>query len=148
MLEYCVLIDPTALVERAESGVRGLRPPLVGGLFGVDSEDEYADGGTLAQGADESGSDDDAGGIGCLETAVGVASKSGTKQRKARREVPMTPLRLWLPACMIRAVAPALAEGYDEKMRAREEKKAKPGTKGRRVGTGGQIDVEKDESQG
>ena len=38
MLEYRVLVDPTALVERAESGVRGLRPPLVGGLFGIDTE--------------------------------------------------------------------------------------------------------------
>ena len=136
MLEYCVLIDPIAVVERAESGARGLRPPLVGGLFGVDSEDENVDGGTLAQGADESGSDDDAGGIGCLETAVGVASKSGTKQRKARQEVPTAPLRLWLPVCMIRVAAPTLAEAYDEKMRAREEKKTKRGTKSRRAGTG------------
>ena len=135
MLEYRVLVDPTALVERAENGVRGLRPPLVGGLFGADSEDENVDGGTLDQAADESGSDDDAGGIGRLETAAGVASKSGTKKRKARREVPTTPLRLWLPACMIRAAAPALAEAYDEKMRAREAKKAKRGTKGRRAGT-------------
>ena len=127
MLEYRVLVDPTALVERTESGVRGLRPPLVGGLFGIDTEDENVD---------ESGSDDDAGGIERLETAAGVASKSGTKKRKARREVPTTPLRLWLPACMIRAAVPALAEAYDEKTRVREEKKAKRGTKGRRAGTG------------
>ncbi|KAF8556743.1 hypothetical protein OG21DRAFT_1602064 [Imleria badia] len=137
-LEYRVLIDPTALVERAESGVRGLRPPLVGGLFGIDPEDEDEDGNTLDQDADESGSDGDADGIERLETAAGAASKSGTKRRKARREIPTTPLRLWLPACMIRAAAPALAEAYDEKVRVREEKKAKRGTKagrGRRVGT-------------
>ena len=105
-------------------------------MFGDDSGNENPDGGTLDQGADESGSDDDAGRIGRLETAAGVASKSGTNKRKACQEVPMTPLRLWLPACMIRAVAPALAEGYDEKMKAGEEKKAKRGIKGRHAGTG------------
>ena len=85
MLEYRVLVDPTALVERAESGVRGLRPPLVGGLFGIDTEDENVD---------ESGSDDDAGGIERLETAASVASMSGTTTRKAHRGVPTTPLCL------------------------------------------------------
>ncbi|KAF8438586.1 hypothetical protein L210DRAFT_3450367 [Boletus edulis BED1] len=129
-LEFRVLIDPTALVERAESGVKGLRPPLVGGLFGIDTEDEDEENGTLGQDADESGSDD--AGIERLETAAGAASKSGVKKRKARREVPTAPLRLWLPACMIRAAAPALAEAYDEKVRVREEKKAKRGTKGTR----------------
>ncbi|KAG6374035.1 hypothetical protein JVT61DRAFT_4673 [Boletus reticuloceps] len=129
-LELRVLIDPTALVERAESGVKGLRPPLVGGLFGIDTEAEDEENGTLGQDADESGSDD--AGIERLETAAGAASKSGVKKRKARREVPTTPLRLWLPACMIRAAAPALAEAYDEKVRVREEKKAKRGTKGTR----------------
>ena len=135
-LEYRVLVDPAALVERAESGVRGLRPPLVGGLFGIDPEDENEDGDL--QDADESGSDDNAGAIERLETAA-AASKSGTKKRKAHREVPTTPLRLWLPACMIRAAAPSLVEAYDGKTRAREEKKAKRGTKagqGRRVGMG------------
>ena len=126
-LEYRVLVDPTALVERAESGVKGLRPPLVGGLFGIDPEDEDEDGDPLDQDVDESGSD--TGGIERLETAAGAASKSVTKKRKARREIPTTPLRLWLPACMIRAAAPALAEVYDEKIRVREEKKAKRGTK-------------------
>lgn len=136
-LEYRVLVDPATLVSRAESGVRGLRPPLVGGLFGIDPEDENEDGGN--QDADESGSDDNVGGIERLETAAAAASKSGKKKRKAHREVPTTPLRLWLPACMIRAAAPSLVEAYDRKMRTREEKKAKRGTKagqGRRVGTG------------
>ncbi|KAF8422836.1 PIN domain-like protein, partial [Boletus edulis BED1] len=93
-LEFRVLIDPTALIERAESGVKGLRPPLVSGLFGIDTEDEDEENGT--QDVDESGSDD--AGIERLETAAGAASKSGIKKRKARREVPTTPLRLWLPA--------------------------------------------------
>lgn len=131
-LEYRVLVDPTTLVERAESGVKGLRPPLIGGLFGIDPEDE--DGDALNQDADESGSDDD---IERLETAAGATSKSGTKKRKARREIPTTPFRLWLPACMIRAAAPALAEAYEEKARVREEKKAKRGTKGGRGGRAG-----------
>ena len=130
--EYRVLIDPTTLVDRAECGVRGLRPPLVGGLFGVDPEDEDDD--TLDQDADESGSDDP---IERLETAAGAASKSVAKKRKARRHNPTTPLRLWLPACMVRAAAPALAEAYEGKVRAREEKKAKRGTRGRRGGRGG-----------
>ncbi|KAI9571826.1 hypothetical protein HD554DRAFT_2069651 [Boletus coccyginus] len=136
-LEYRVLVDPATLVSRAESGVRGLRPPLVGGLFGIDPEDENEDGGN--QDADESGSDDNVGGIERLETAAAAASKSGKKKRKAHREVPTTLLRLWLPACMIRAAAPSLVEAYDRKTRAREEKKAKRGTKagqGRRMGTG------------
>ena len=133
-LEYRVLVNPTTLVERAESGVKGLRPPLIGGLFGIDPEDE--DSGALDQDADERGSDD---GIERLETAAGAAAKLGTKKRKARREVPTTPLRLWLPACMVRATAPALVKAYEEKVRVREEKKAKRGTKGGRggrVGTG------------
>ena len=138
-LEYRVLVDPTSLVQRAESGVKGLRPPLVGGLFGVDSEDENDDDGTHGQDADESGSDGDADVIERLETAASAAAKSGTKKRRARREVPTKPLRLWLPACMIRAAASALVEAYEEKVRMREEKKAKRGTKGvrgRRAGTG------------
>ncbi|KAG8215238.1 hypothetical protein J3R82DRAFT_8784 [Butyriboletus roseoflavus] len=130
--EYRVLVDPTKLVDRAESGVRGLRPPLIGGLFGIDPEDE--DGGTLDQDADESGSDD---AVERLETAAGAASKSGTKKRKVRRKDPTMSLRLWLPACMVRAAAPTLAEAYEEKVRAREEKKAKRGTRGRRGGHAG-----------
>lgn len=130
-LEYRVLVDPTTLVERTESGVKGIRPPLVGGLFGVDPEDEEDS--TLDQDADESGSDAT---IERLETAV-AASRSGTKKRKARRKNPTTPLRLWLPACMIQAAAPALAEAYEEKARVREEKKAKRGTSGTRGGRGG-----------
>ena len=135
-LEYRVLVDPTTLIERAESGVKGLRPPLVGGLFGIDSEDENEDGSTLDQDADESRSDE-AGGIERLETAAGAASKSGTKKRKARKVIPTMPLRLWLPACMIRAAAPALAQEYEEKVRVREEKKAKRGTKAGRGRSGG-----------
>lgn len=130
ILEYRVLIDPTALVERAESGVKGIRPPLIGGLFGIDEEDD----GTLDQYADESGSEDD---IERLRTAAGAASKSGKKKRKARRDVPTIPLRLWLPACMVQAAAPALVRAYEEKVRVREEKKAKRGTRGGRGGRAG-----------
>lgn len=139
-LEYRVLVDPTTLVERAEGGVKGLRPPLIGGLFGIDPEDE--DGNARDQDADESGSED---GIERLETAAGAAAKSGTKKRKARREVPTNPLRLWLPACMIRAAAPALVEAYEEKVRVREEKKAKRGARG---GRGGRTAGAKSASKG
>ncbi|KAG9311064.1 hypothetical protein JVU11DRAFT_8969 [Chiua virens] len=133
-LEYRILVNPTAFVERAESGVKGLRPPLVGGLFGIDSEDE--DSATHDQDANESGSND---GIERLETAACAAAKSGTKKRKSRRKVPTTPLRLWVPACMIRAAAPALAEAYEEKVRVCEEKKAKRGTGSRRGRAGSGV---------
>ncbi|KIJ18164.1 hypothetical protein PAXINDRAFT_71568, partial [Paxillus involutus ATCC 200175] len=111
-LEYRVLIDPTTLVARAESGVRGLRPPLVGGLFGIDP-DEDGDEGTVDE--DDEGSGDKA---------------------QDKRESPTTPLRLWLPACMIRTVAPVIVEAYEEKEREKEEKRAKRGTRGARGGGG------------
>ncbi|KAF8836672.1 PIN domain-like protein, partial [Paxillus ammoniavirescens] len=110
-LEYRVLIDPTTLVARAESGVRGLRPPLVGGLFGIDPDED---------GDEETVDEED----------EGSGDKRKPKKAQDKKESPTTPLRLWLPACMIRAVAPEIVEAYEEKEREKEEKKAKRGTRG------------------
>ncbi|KAF9228062.1 hypothetical protein BS17DRAFT_772950 [Gyrodon lividus] len=127
-LEYRVLIDPTALVTRAESGVRGLRPPLVGGLFGVDPD---GDGDVDDDEESRDEEDDGSGDIERLETAAAAlkTKKRKPKNAQGKRESPTAPLRLWLPACMIRAVAPEFVEVYEEKVRGRE-KKAKRGARG------------------
>ncbi|KIK80050.1 hypothetical protein PAXRUDRAFT_767087 [Paxillus rubicundulus Ve08.2h10] len=128
-LEYRVLVDPTILVARAESGVRGLRPPLIGGLFGIDPDED----------GDEETADDEGEGSGDVERLETAAAASKMKKRKPKKaqgekESPTAPLRLWLPACMIRAVAPEIVEAYEEKERAKEEKRTKKGTRGARGG--------------
>ncbi|KAF9238335.1 hypothetical protein BU15DRAFT_88401 [Melanogaster broomeanus] len=133
---------PHSARSARESGVRGIRPPLVGGLFGIDSDEE----GNVE---DVGGEDEDEGnGNGDIERLETAAAASKTKKRKPKkakdeREVPTATLRLWLPACMIRAVAPELVDPYEEKVREKEEKRAKRGTRsaGSARGAGGASKV-------
>ena len=129
--EFRVLINPSALVDRAASGVRGIRPPLDVPLASDDagsSENIDVEFDGDGEATDEEGSR--------LETAAQAKNK---KKMKGSRS-PATPtasLRLWLPAVMVRAVAPELVHGYEEKAQKRALKNAKKGTKGTAAGKAG-----------
>ncbi|KIJ61265.1 hypothetical protein HYDPIDRAFT_189683 [Hydnomerulius pinastri MD-312] len=125
--EYRLLIDPSPLVARAEEGVKGLRPPLVGGMFGAS---EGSEDGSGSGAEDDEGEDSD--GIRRLETA-GPTQKPRRKKKSAKsnKETPLTPLRIWLPAVMLRAVAPRLVGAYEEGVAGKAKR-----SKGKSAGAG------------
>ncbi|KAH7882150.1 PIN domain-like protein, partial [Phlebopus sp. FC_14] len=107
--EYRVCIDPTSLVRRAEAGVRGIRPPLESALLvtAVSSEEE------------EDGDE---------------AMKSKKSGKRSTPVAPDTPLRIWIPACMLRAAASELVETYEVRETVkRTKKKAKASQRGPRA---------------
>lgn len=120
--EYRVLIDPSALVSRAASGVRGIRPPLDIPTASEDGGDEEVD-------EDEAAANDDDG-FERLETAAQSKAKKRTKRTQSASVSPTASLRLWLPAVMVRAVVPDLVDAYETKAKQRTEKKARKCTKG------------------
>ncbi|KAI5990448.1 hypothetical protein EDD15DRAFT_2280291 [Pisolithus albus] len=120
--EYRVLIDPSALVSRAASGVRGIRPPLDIPTASEDGGDEEVD-------EDEAAANDDDG-FERLETAAQFKAKKRTKRTQSAPVSPTASLRLWLPAVMVRAVVPELVDAYETKAKRRTEKKARKCTKG------------------
>ena len=125
-LEFRVLINPTTLVDRAASGVRGIRPPLDAPLVSDDA-------GSAENGDDEldgdGGATDDGEGQERLETAAQAKTKKKVKGPRSAPAAPTASLRLWLPAVMVRAVAPELVHGYEEKAQKRALKNAKKGAK-------------------
>ncbi|KAL4077669.1 hypothetical protein J3A83DRAFT_4215477 [Scleroderma citrinum] len=137
--EFRVLINPAALVDRATSGVRGIRPPLD---IPLASDDEGAaeNGDHELEGDGEATNDEE--GPGRLETAAQAKTK---KKAKATRSAPVSPtasLRLWMPAVMVRAAAPELVHGYEVRVQERALKNSKKGTKGtarRKVGSKTQV---------
>ncbi|KAI6161570.1 hypothetical protein EDD17DRAFT_1586906 [Pisolithus thermaeus] len=120
--EYRVLIDPSALVSRAASGVRGIRPPLDIPTASEDGGDEEVD-------EDEAAANDDDG-FERLETAAQSKARKRTKRTQSTPVSPTASLRLWLPAVMVRAVVPDLVDAYETKAQQRAEKKARKCTKG------------------
>ncbi|KAI6120286.1 hypothetical protein EDD16DRAFT_1577133 [Pisolithus croceorrhizus] len=119
--EYRVLIDPSALVSRAASGVRGIRPPLDLPTASEDGDDEVDE--------DEAAANDDDG-FERLETAAQSKAKKRTKRTQSTPVSPTASLRLWLPAVMVRAVVPDLVDAYETKAQQRAEKKSRKCTKG------------------
>ncbi|KAG6334344.1 hypothetical protein ID866_4745 [Astraeus odoratus] len=126
--EYRVLIDPTALVDRAASGVRGIRPPL--DVPSASDDLGHAEHGGEEVEGDEAATDNDEVSE-RLETAAQAKAKKTTKRTRSTPASPTEPLRLWLPAVMVHAVAPDLVNGYEEKLRKRALKKIQKGTKGK-----------------
>ncbi|KAI6030288.1 hypothetical protein EDC04DRAFT_3091706 [Pisolithus marmoratus] len=100
--EYRVLIDPSALVNRAASGVRGIRPPLDMPTASEDGGDEEVD-------------EDEA----CMLMAAATAQNDSRQLYNQR-------LRSELSA---RTVVPDLVEAYETTARRRAEKKASKRTK-------------------
>lgn len=122
MPEYRVLIDPSALADRAASGVRGIRPP-------IDVPSASEDGGDEEVEDDEAAADDNDTALERLETAAQSKAKKRTKRTQSAPVSPTASLRLWLPAVMVRAVVPGLVDAYETKAQRRAEKKARKRTK-------------------
>ncbi|KAI6030976.1 PIN domain-like protein [Pisolithus marmoratus] len=108
--EYRVLVDPSALVTHAASGVRGIRPPL-DILTASDEDDEEVD--------EDEAADDDNDGSRRLKTAARSRAEKRTKRTQSAPVSPTASLRLWLPAVMVRAVVPDLVDAYEMKVRRR-----------------------------
>ncbi|KAJ4479219.1 hypothetical protein J3R30DRAFT_3882938 [Lentinula aciculospora] len=102
-LEYRVALDPTILVQLTTRGVKGIRRP--------DDKDEWAE---FEKEAGDESSGDEGGGIG-----------------KSKKEYPdpTLPLKLWLPAVLVKEAIPDVVEAYEESRRRKEEKKTGKGRK-------------------
>ncbi|KAL6308878.1 PIN domain-like protein, partial [Sparassis latifolia] len=106
ILEYRLEIAPQQLVHLCEEGVKGLRTALATGL---EESDE------------EGGEDDEDGG-----------NNRKTKAKKPPPD-PLSHLRIWLPACMVRMVHPDLVdefEGVRDRRQAKKAGKSAAGTSG------------------
>ncbi|TDL27126.1 hypothetical protein BD410DRAFT_895019 [Rickenella mellea] len=104
--EYRLEIAPAQLVRLAESGIKGTRQGTgIEGLLGSDEDDGACD---------EDDDDDDGDGDG------GGKKKRGTKPPPD----PESHLRVWMPACMVRAVEPAMVEAFEAGEEAKRAKKA------------------------
>ncbi|KAE9409910.1 PIN domain-like protein [Gymnopus androsaceus JB14] len=88
-LEYRVAVNPTILVQLTASGVKGIRRP--------DDKDEWAE--FEDEFADDSHSDSE-----------------GATKAKSKKEYPdpTLPLKLWLPAIMVKEAVPGIVEAYEE----------------------------------
>ncbi|GAW08489.1 PIN domain-like partial [Lentinula edodes] len=98
-LEYRVAINPTILVQLATRGVTGIRRP--------DEKGEWAD----------------------YEEEVEHASENegGATERARKYPDPTLPLKLWLPAELVKEAVPGLIAAYEEVRRQKEEKARKGG---------------------
>ncbi|KAK7470333.1 hypothetical protein VKT23_001762 [Stygiomarasmius scandens] len=103
-LEYRLEINPSFLVRLISSGVKGIRRP--------DDVDEWA--------SDDEGDSDD---------TNSDNEKGKTKKGKKAYKDPLEPLRIWVPAVLVRNALPKLTEDFEEALRRKEEKKAGNGRK-------------------
>ncbi|EIW76723.1 hypothetical protein CONPUDRAFT_146515 [Coniophora puteana RWD-64-598 SS2] len=149
MPEYRVQINPSLLVSLAESGVLGdcnryLPPDSIfyrhlGGATDPEGgptdlgEDADSDGGELDE--------DEEGGLPTASQQRKGNGANGAKKKKA--ESPQDPLRLWLPASIVRRVEPRMVRAFEEAQAEKAARKAakasgaSTGTrKGRGTGTG------------
>ncbi|KAJ3873050.1 PIN domain-like protein, partial [Lentinula edodes] len=96
-LEYRVTINPTILVQLATRGVTGIRRP--------DEKGEWAD----------------------YEEEVEHASENegGATERARKYPDPTLPLKLWLPAELVKEAVPGLIAAHEEVRRQKEEKARK-----------------------
>ncbi|KAI6156891.1 hypothetical protein BKA82DRAFT_4050829 [Pisolithus tinctorius] len=94
MLEYRILINPSALVDHPASGVRGVRPP-------IDVLSAFEDGGDKEAEDDEVAADGNDDGLESLETAIQCKAKKRTKRMQSASVSPTMSLRLWLPVVMV-----------------------------------------------
>ncbi|KAF5338771.1 hypothetical protein D9757_011470 [Collybiopsis confluens] len=110
-LEYRVCVDPSILVQLTSKGVKGVRRP--------DDRDEWAE--------FETGSADD-----------DASSDEEWRKKGKPKEFPdpTLPLKLWLPAVLVRAALPEVVEAYEEVVRRKEEKKAGKGKRAKAKATG------------
>jgi hypothetical protein len=100
LLEYRVEMYPAQIVRLAESGIRGLRPPLQDDLGPGFSEDED-------------------------EGEQGDEGEGGSKKKKPRKTPPdpEEPLLLWLPAVMLEMAVPDIIEKFEGIEDAKARKK-------------------------
>ncbi len=56
-----------------------------------------------------------------------------SEDEEAKNEDPNAPLRVWLPAALVRRACPEMTEAYDDLLRRREEKKRPKGTRKKKV---------------
>ena len=116
LLEYRVQVYPAPFVRLAESGIRGLRPPLrddLGtGVGEVEDEDEQGDEG-------EDG--------------------SKTKEPKKPLPDPEKPMLLWLPAVMLEMAVPGIVEEFEgvEYAKARKKQESEQRKRDRMEGKAG-----------
>ncbi|KAJ3982066.1 hypothetical protein F5890DRAFT_1532113 [Lentinula detonsa] len=105
-LEYRVAINPTVLVEFTTHGVKGNRRP--------DDKDEWAE--------FEEEVDDESSG-----------NEGGLRGKSKKKEYPDStlPLKLWLPAVLVKEAIPGMVEAYEDAQKRKEEKKAGKGRKER-----------------
>ncbi|EMD35071.1 hypothetical protein CERSUDRAFT_96986 [Gelatoporia subvermispora B] len=115
VLEYRLEIAPAQLVRICEAGVRGLRRELPADLS--DSMDEYDD-------------EDD---------GPGQKGKGKGKGKKKPPPDPMSHLRIWLPACMVRMVEPELVEEFEAVQAMKDAKKAAKEERARAAAAGEKI---------
>ncbi|KAF5358915.1 hypothetical protein D9758_004869 [Tetrapyrgos nigripes] len=97
-LEYRLEIDPAFLVRLISSGVKGIRPPDV---------NEWA--------CDEEGSDD------------GDAEEGKGKTKRGKKYDPLDPVRIWVPAVLLKEAVPKLVDDFEDVIRKKAEKKAGKG---------------------
>ncbi|KAJ3717952.1 PIN domain-like protein, partial [Lentinula raphanica] len=100
-LEYRVAINPIVLVDLTILGVKGTRRP--------DYKDEWAE---------------------FEEAAVDPSDNEGATRGKSKQNGysdPALPLKLWLPAVVIKEAIPDAVEAYEEAQKHREEEKAGKG---------------------
>ncbi|KAJ3722658.1 hypothetical protein C8R42DRAFT_667502 [Lentinula raphanica] len=112
-LEYRVAINPTVLVDLITPGVKGIRRP--------DDKDEWAE----FEEADMDSSDNE-------------ASTRGKSKQKGYPD-PTLPLKLWLPAVVVKEAIPDSVQTYEESQKRKEEKKAGKGKKTKAVGDGPKV---------
>ncbi|KAI0946138.1 hypothetical protein AcV7_010189 [Taiwanofungus camphoratus] len=104
--EYRLEIAPAQLVRLCEAGVKGLRTALITGLDD-DDEDRELD-----------------------EDEDGGESKGKAKAKKPPPN-PLSHLRMWLPASMVRIVEPELVDEFDGVQQMRQAKKVRKSTSSR-----------------
>ncbi|THV08255.1 hypothetical protein K435DRAFT_707930 [Dendrothele bispora CBS 962.96] len=101
-LEYRLEIHPGFLVRLISSGIKGIRRP--------DDANEWD--------SDESSDDADSGN-----------EKGKSKNGKKTYNNPSEPLRVWVPAVLLKEALPKLTEDFEEALRRKQEKKAGKGRK-------------------
>ncbi|KZO91641.1 hypothetical protein CALVIDRAFT_505443 [Calocera viscosa TUFC12733] len=107
MLEYRLEVDPAQLIAHTEAGIQGTRLPPDAVLDG-----EFSD----------PGSEDDDG-------------QKKTKKKKTAPPDPLSTLRIWMPAAIVRLACPALVEEVEAVQQEKAAKKAKKPAPKKRAAT-------------
>ncbi|KAJ3899576.1 PIN domain-like protein, partial [Lentinula edodes] len=94
-LEYRVAINPTILVQLAAHGVKGIRQP--------EDKDKWSE----------------------FKEVENKSSDEGRTKKKEYLADPMLPLKLWLPAVLVREAVPGLVEAHEEVWKQKEKKAGK-----------------------